>query len=63
MQALDVLPYHDMGKNKYQKLGLDYPLKNIQPLSKEAAMEARKIIIQGIRDTREAESRKYTVSV
>ena len=63
VQALDVLPYHDMGKNKYQKLGLDYPLKNIQPLSKEAAIEAKKIIIQGIRDTREAASRKYSVSV
>ena len=63
MQALDVLPYHDMGKNKYQKLGLDYRLKNIQPLSKEAAIEAKKIIIQGIRDTREAASRKYSVSV
>ena len=27
IRALDVLPYHDMGKAKYKKLGIDYPLK------------------------------------
>lgn len=48
--ALDVLPYHDMGKVKYENLGIDYPLKDIEPLSKEKAVEARDIIIEGIRN-------------
>lgn len=47
--ALDVLPYHDMGKVKYQNLGIDYPLKDVEPMSKEKAVEARNIIIEGIR--------------
>jgi len=50
LKALDVLPYHDMAKPKYQELGLDYPLGDTPPLTKEQAMEARDIIIKGIKD-------------
>lgn len=49
LKALDVLPYHDMGKVKYQNLGIDYPLKDVEPLSKEKAIEARDIIMRGIK--------------
>lgn len=52
VQALDVLPYHDMGKAKYQRLGLPYPLEKVKPLGKEEAQAARQIILQGIRDER-----------
>ena len=52
VKALDVLPYHDMGKSKYEKLGLDYPLKDVKPLSKEDAVLLRKFIINGMRDRR-----------
>ena len=52
VQALDVLPYHDMGKAKYQKLGLPYSLEKVKPLGKEEARTARQIILQGIRDER-----------
>lgn len=52
VKALDVLPYHNMGKVKYENLGMEYPLKDTPPLSKEAAIAARKIILSGIRDTR-----------
>ncbi len=45
IQALDVLPYHDMAKGKYQALGLEYPLKGISPISKEDAIKARDIIL------------------
>ena len=48
--ALDVLPYHDMGKAKYAQLGLDYPLKDVPPLSKEKAQTARTVILRGIYD-------------
>lgn len=52
VEALDVLPYHDMGKTKYQKLGLPYPLEKVKPLGNEEARAARQIILQGIRDER-----------
>ena len=52
VKALDVLPYHNMGKSKYENLGMEYPLGDTPPLSKEAAVAARKIILSGIRDAR-----------
>ncbi len=31
--ALDVLPYHDMAVPKYENLGIEYPLKDVPPLT------------------------------
>lgn len=50
LKALDVLPYHTMGIPKYESLGIDYPLKGIEPLSKEDAIKARNVVMEGIRD-------------
>ncbi len=52
VKALDVLPYHDMGKAKYEKLGMDYPLKDVKPLPREEAVQARQIILRGMRKAR-----------
>ncbi len=52
LKALDVLPYHDMGKVKYQNLGIDYPLKDTLPLSRDAALAARQTILKGLKDGR-----------
>lgn len=55
VKALDVLPYHDMGKVKYKNLGIDYPLADTEPLPKSEAAKARDIIMQGIKDGLAAE--------
>ena len=52
LKALDVLPYHTMGVNKYKELGLEYPLQGLEALPKEKAVEARKIILEGVREVR-----------
>lgn len=52
VKALDVLPYHDMAVPKYENLGIEYPLKGVPPLSKEKAIEARNIVIEGIKKAR-----------
>ncbi len=49
LKALDVLPYHDMGKSKYAALGIPYPLEQVQPLPPEEAEAARNTIMQGIK--------------
>lgn len=49
LKALDVLPYHDMARKKYAELGMEYPLSNTPPLSKEDAIKARDIIMSGIK--------------
>lgn len=50
VQALDVLPYHDMAIPKYEKLGINYPLKGVPPLTKEQAIEARNIIVEAMKN-------------
>lgn len=50
IQALDVLPYHDMAVPKYQNLGKEYPLKDVPPLTKEQALEARNIILSAMKE-------------
>ncbi len=49
LKALDVLPYHDMARKKYEELGMKYPLPHTPPLSKEDAVKARDIIMSGIK--------------
>lgn len=52
VKALDVLPYHDLGKVKYENLGIDYKLKDTPPLEKEKAIWAKDVILRGMRDKR-----------
>lgn len=35
VRKIEWLPYHTMGVFKYEQLGIDYPLKGVEPLSKE----------------------------
>jgi len=35
VQRVDVLPFHQMGRFKWEKLGLDYALENSEPPSAE----------------------------
>jgi pyruvate formate lyase activating enzyme len=53
VKQLEVLPYHDMGKVKYEKLGIDYPLKDTKPLSNADAAEAQRIIMEAMKERRQ----------
>ena len=44
VERIDVLPYHTMGIYKYEKLGIDYPLKDVDPPSAERIENARRIL-------------------
>jgi pyruvate formate lyase activating enzyme len=46
--ALDVLPYHTLGVQKYKALGIPYPLDGIPPLDKAEAARARQEIVRGM---------------
>lgn len=52
VKAIDVLPYHDLGKFKYQQLGINYPLKDAPVVSEEEAKEAKSIILKAIKKYR-----------
>ena len=45
VKALDVLPYHSMGKVKYESLGMEYPLGDTREATKEEAIGAKSIIL------------------
>ena len=51
LKAIDVLPYHDMGKSKYEALRIPYPLPDTPIPSKDDVIKAREIILSGIKDT------------
>ena len=52
IKALDVLPYHTMGKPKYDKLGIDYILKDVPAMPQDKAIELKKIVLDGLRTRR-----------
>ena len=53
VKALDVLPYHVLGKNKYVQLGIDYPLEGIPAATQQQAAEAKQIILNAYRQARQ----------
>jgi pyruvate formate lyase activating enzyme len=55
--GLDVLPYHTMGVTKYEQLGIDYPLKGVEPLDKKDAEYAKAVILYGRKHKLEQEGK------
>ncbi len=49
IKALDVIPYHTMAEEKYQKLNMAYALKGIAATSTERTSYALSIIVDGIK--------------
>ena len=52
LSALDVLPYHTMGVNKYKELGIPYKLEGVPALPLSEAVKAKQYILQGIREVK-----------
>ena len=44
VDKVEVLPYHTMGIVKYEKLGIPYRLKGVEPPTKEQVLHAREIL-------------------
>lgn len=52
LRALDVLPYHTMGKPKYENLGMEYKLKDVPAMDKNKVVEKKQVILNGIKERR-----------
>ncbi len=48
IERIEVLPYHTLGVYKYEKLGIDYPLKDLQPPAAERVANANDILQQAL---------------
>ncbi len=44
IKKIEVLPYHSMGVVKYEKLKIDYKLKDVEPPTKDSILLAQKIL-------------------
>ena len=53
LKVLDILPYHTMGTVKYEKLGMEYKLKDVPAMDKNTAVELKQIVLAGIKDKRQ----------
>lgn len=44
VQKVELLPYHNLGRYKWEKLGITYPLEGVSPASDEDVEKAKKIL-------------------
>lgn len=47
IERIEVLPYHTMGKYKWQKLGIPYRLEGVEPPTQECVERAEQILREG----------------
>ena len=57
LKALDALPYHTMGENKYERLGMKYRLAGVPAMNKDVLVEKKQQILEGIKKRRAEMSR------
>lgn len=58
LKALDALPYHTMGKAKYDNLGMKYRLEGVEALPQDVLLEKKQVILDGIKKRRANDSSK-----
>jgi pyruvate formate lyase activating enzyme len=56
LRALDVLPYHTMGVQKYRELNIPYTLEGVEALPLPLAIKAKEHILEGIKAIRKKEN-------
>jgi len=44
VEKVEILPYHDLGKFKWEKLGLEYPLEGVRTANNEDVERAKQIL-------------------
>lgn len=44
VEKIDILPYHNLGKYKWENLGLDYPLENTRTATSDDVARVKKIL-------------------
>ncbi len=48
IEKIEILPYHTLGKSKYEALGIPYPLDSVDPLTEKDAIRAYETVVRTI---------------
>lgn len=46
VKKVELLPYHDMAKEKYEKLGMKYKLKDVPAMDKKRCLKLQKLLLK-----------------
>ena len=46
VKRVELLPYHDMAKEKYEKLGMKYKLKDVPNMDKVRCLKLQKLLLK-----------------
>lgn len=49
LESIETLPYHDMGRIKYESMGIPYPLGNLPALTEKDSERAKNIILSAMK--------------
>ena len=52
LKELEILPYHNMGKEKYKSLNIPYPLEDVPPFPKEDISKIREKILNAYKNSK-----------
>ena len=52
IERIELLPYHTMGVNKYEKIDMEYPLEGVPAMNKDVAMELQEYLIDKVEELR-----------
>ena len=53
VEKVELLPYHTLGVQKYEKLGMPYRLKDLEPMDKKQTKEYERQINENIKQTKD----------
>ncbi len=54
IRALDFIPYHRMGENKYKELGIKYPLEGLAATTAKQVQYALQQVLKGVKAAKQA---------
>ncbi len=43
VEKVELLPFHQLGREKYKVMGIDYPLEDTEPMEKDVVEKYQKI--------------------